>query len=413
LSTKSRLATCWKCLLVVESIEAERRRGVSSMSTDTVELSVVMPCLNEAETLETCIRKAQRAIRAHNLSAEVVVADNGSSDVSRETARRSGARVVEVAVRGYGAALMGGIEAARGRFILMADADDSYDFGALYPFVEKLREGYDLVMGSRFKGRIERGAMPPLHRYLGNPLLTGILNTFFHAGISDAHCGMRAFTREAYGKMRLMATGMEFASEMVIKAGQAGLRMTEVPVTLHRDGRSRPPHLRSFRDGWRHLRLMLLFSPTWLYLIPGTVLALLGILIMAMLLTGPVRVGGLYLGVHWLTLGSLLTLLGFNIACTGAFAKVYALTGGFESENPFLLKALRHFRLETGLVIGSLTFLVGFFVDLAILITWVSRDFGPLGAVHPAIVAATVMALGVQMVFASFFLSILGIREPR
>jgi glycosyltransferase involved in cell wall biosynthesis len=380
---------------------------------EPIELSIVMPCRNEAETLETCIRKAQRAIEANKLSAEVIVADNGSTDGSPEIARRCGARVIPVEEKGYGAALMGGFEASKGRCILMADADDSYDFAAIYPFVEKLREGYDLVMGTRLKGKIEPRAMPKLHRYLGNPLLTGILRIFFRVDISDAHCGMRAFTRQAYDRMGLKTTGMEFASEMLIKASRVGLRIAEIPITLYRDGRSRAPHLRSFRDGWRHLRLMLLYSPTWLYLIPGGILSILGGLIMAVLLAGPVRVGGFYFGIHWLTLGSLLTLLGFNIGCIGAFAKVYAMTRGFEKENPFLVGMLRYFRLETGLAVGAVLFLLGFLVDLAILITWIARDFGELGAQHSALVASTVMALGVQTIFASFFLSMLGIQEKK
>ena len=256
----------------------------SAPERNELELSIVMPCLNEAETLEVCIRKAQESLRKDEISGEVVIADNGSEDGSQEIAERLGARVVPVSGRGYGAALHGGFEAARGRFVIMGDADDSYDFSSLMPFVEKLREGYDLVMGNRFLGGIEPGAMPPLHRYLGNPVLTGIGRLFFRSPAGDFHCGLRGFRRDAILGLGLQTTGMEFASEMVVKSTLMGLRIAEVPTTLSPDGRSRPPHLRSWRDGWRHLRFLLLYSPRWLFLYPGAVLMLLGLVSGALLL---------------------------------------------------------------------------------------------------------------------------------
>ena len=260
-----------------------------------LELSVVMPCLDEAETLATCIQKAQAALREHAIAGEIVVADNGSSDGSREIAARLGARVVPVETRGYGAALMGGIQAANGRFVIMADADDSYDFTQLMPFLAKLREGFDLVIGNRFLGGILPGAMPPLHRYLGNPVLTGIGRLFFNSPCGDFHCGMRGFRRDAVLALDLQTTGMEFASEMVVKATLLGMRVTEVPTTLSPDGRSRPPHLRSWRDGWRHLRFLMLFSPRWLFLYPGALLMLIGVVTGAWLLPEQRTIGGVVL----------------------------------------------------------------------------------------------------------------------
>src|SRR6266567_2936015 len=249
----------------------------------TLDVSVVMPCLNEARTIVTCIEKAHAALRGSGLSYEIVIGDNGSTDGSQELARAHGARVIDVPRRGYGQAYRGAIAAAAGRVIVMGDSDDSYDFLSVRAFIDKVNQGHDLVMGSRFKGKIDPGAMPLHHRYLGNPVLTGILNLFFHAGISDAHCGMRAFTRAAYERLGLKTGGMEFASEMIIRASQQGLRIAEIPTDLHKDGRDRPPHLRSFRDGWRHLRFMLLMCPAWLFRVPSVCLAGVGLALMVLL----------------------------------------------------------------------------------------------------------------------------------
>src|SRR5467141_1410580 len=278
-----------------------------------VEVSFVLPCLNEVETLAACIAKARQANDKGGYSAEIIVADNGSSDGSQLVARELGAKVVDVQRKGYGSALIGGIDAAQGRFVVMGDADASYDFAAIAPLIAKLRDGYDLVVGNRFLGGIEPGAMPWSHRWLGNPVLSSINKIFFHASVGDTHCGLRAFTKDAYERMRLRATGMEFASEMVIKASLQGMRITEVPVVLHPDGRSRPPHLRTWRDGWRHLRFMLLFSPRWLFLYPGLALFTLSVLVGAALEAGPKKIGPFGFDIHTLLLAGFGALIGYQL----------------------------------------------------------------------------------------------------
>src|SRR3984893_5908366 len=307
-----------------------------------VEISIVMPCLNEAETLATCIQKAQQAIQRDGLSAEIIVADNGSTDGSQAIANELGARVVFVKKKGYGSALIGGIDAAQGEFVIMGDADDSYDFTAIAPLIAKLREGCDLVVGNRFLGGVEPGAMPWSHRWIGNPVLTLISRVFFHTPVGDAHCGLRGFRKDAYEQMRLRATGMEFASEMVIKASLKRMRIAEVPVTLHPDGRSRPPHLRTWRDGWRHLRFMLLFSPRWLFLYPGLVLFALGILLSLVLLPGAVYVGSLRLDIHTLLVAGFLPVLGYKLLLSALFTKISAMGGGFHPPSPPLDSASRY-----------------------------------------------------------------------
>ena len=380
------------------------------------EVSVVMPCLNEAETLEVCIRKAQRAIQNHTLSAEIVVADNGSTDGSQEIAERCGARVVPVAARGYGNALRGGIEAARGKFVIMGDADDSYDFSATYPFVEKLRDGCDLVMGTRLKGTIMPGAMPWPNRWLGNPVLTGIGRLFFSCPVSDFHCGLRAFSKEAYERMRLVTTGMEFASEMVIKATFLGMRIDEVPITFYSDGRSRPPHLRRWRDGWRHLRFMLLYSPRWLFLIPGAILFLLGALVSIWLLPGPRTLGHVSLDVHTLLVGGLACILGSQLISFAVFAKIFGITEGLLPEDPRVTRLFRYLTLEVGLAIGGLTSLLGLSLLAYATFLWGEKGFGPLDyrqSMRLLIPSATLLVLGIQSIFSSFFLSILGLSRKR
>lgn len=298
--------------------------GDHEMVRDSVAVivSIVLPCLNEAETLEFCIVEAQSALAEAGIDGEVVVADNGSTDGSQAIARRLGARVVEVGVKGYGAALQGGIEAARGEFILMGDSDASYNFGHAPRFVEKLREGYDLVMGNRFQGGIEPGAMPWKHRWIGNPVLSGIGRLFFHCPAGDFHCGLRGFSKAAYEKMQLSTTGMEFASEMVIKSTLKGLKITEIPTVLRPDGRSRPPHLRSWRDGWRHLRFMLLFCPRWLFVIPGATLAAFGLLLMVMLVTsGTYWLGSIGLSVNTMLAAGVMVLVGYQILLAGTFVR--------------------------------------------------------------------------------------------
>lgn len=378
-------------------------------------MSVVMPCLNEQETIGVCIRKAKEAIKALGIEAEIVVADNGSTDRSVEIAHSLGARVVHEAQKGYGSAYRAGIEAACGRYILIGDSDDSYDFTDMGRFIEPLKHGADFVMGTRLKGEISKGAMPWLHRYVGNPLLTGLLNLMYHSGFSDAHCGMRAFTKKAYLRMNLQTTGMEFASEMVIHAAQLGLKTVEIPITLYPDGRSRPPHLRSFRDGWRHLRFMLLHSPTHLFLWPGFALFFIGLFALFALLPGPITVAHRTIDLHVMVLGSLFAILGFQIINIGIFARIYAVTHGFVPQNKKMTKAFKLFNLERGLAIGAMVFFLGLSTNLYILIKWIGEGFGPLNLIRPALVASTFITIGAQIIFSSFFLSILGIevRPPR
>src|SRR5262245_39283735 len=287
-------------------------------------VTAVMPCLNEERTLATCIQKAQQCFRELGIEGEVVIADNGSTDRSVEIAESLGARVVHQPIRGYGAALTKGIESARGEIVIMADADDSYDWLAMGPFIARIREGYDLVMGNRFKGGIERGAMPPLHRYLGNPVLSTLARIVHRAPIGDFHCGMRAFTKAAFLRMKVRTTGMEFATEMVVNAVRSGLRVSEVPTKLKPDGRNRPPHLRSFRDGWRHLRFIITYAPNYLYVAPGSFMMVLGLMLVAARARGPIEIAGQYLGIHFLALGCVLLLTGFNILNLGVIAKMIA-----------------------------------------------------------------------------------------
>lgn len=387
-----------------------------SETSSELELSVVMPCLNEAETLEVCIRKAQGSLQAAGIRGEVVIADNGSEDGSQQIAKRLGARVVSVPVRGYGAALQAGIDAARGRYVIMGDADDSYDFSNLMPFVEKLREGFDLVMGNRFRGGIEPGAMPPLHRYLGNPVLTGIGRLFFASPSGDFHCGLRGFDREAILGLDLQTTGMEFASEMVVKSTLMGLRIAEVPTTLSPDGRSRPPHLRSWRDGWRHLRFLLLFSPRWLFLIPGIVLVAVGSVTGALLVAGPRSFGGVTFDVHTLLYAAAAVVIGFQSIVFAVFTKSFSINAGLLPEDPKTRRLFDWISLEVGLGVGVLLVLTGIIVSFMALSSWGAAAFGELNPrqtlrfVVPAVVALT---LGFQIMLSSFFLSVLAMSRRR
>jgi hypothetical protein len=383
---------------------------------DELELTIVMPCLDEAETLEVCIRKAQESLEKNGIEGEVVIADNGSRDGSQDIARRLGARVVPVPIRGYGAALQGGIEAARGRFVIMGDADDSYDFSNLMPFVEKLREGYDLVMGNRFRGGIAPGAMPPLHRYLGNPVLTGIGRLFFSSPSGDFHCGLRGFRRDAILALDLQTTGMEFASELVVKSTLKGLRIAEVPTTLSPDGRSRAPHLRSWRDGWRHLRFLLLYSPRWLFLVPGAALMAVGLVGGALLVAGPKTLGGVTFDVHTLLYAGAAVVIGFQSLVFAVFTKSFAVNEGLLPEDPRMKQLFDRINLEAGLVAGGLLVVAGLVVTVMALSSWGGAAFGELDPqqtlrlVVPAVVALT---LGFQVMLSSFFLSVLGMSRKR
>jgi glycosyltransferase involved in cell wall biosynthesis len=380
----------------------------------TVELSIVLPCLDEAETLETCIRKAQGYLQRSGVDGEIVIGDNGSTDGSQQIAAGLGARVIPVPARGYGAALYGAIEVARGRYCIMADSDDSYDLEHLDSFLVKLREGYDLVMGNRFQGGIQPGAMPWKNRYIGNPVLSFIGKLFFRANVGDFHCGIRGFSKSAFQSLDLRTTGMEFASEMVIKAKLKGMKMTEVPTILRPDGRSRPPHLLPYRDGWRHLRFMLLYSPRWLFLYPGAFLILLGLAGCAWLLPGPRVVHGIGLDVHTLLYAFVSALLGFQLVAFAVFTKVFAISEGLLPEDPRMNRVFRYITLETGLAVGGLLMALGIGGSLFAVSGWANERFGALDASHmlrlvmPSVFALT---LGVQTICSSFFLSILGLRR--
>jgi glycosyltransferase involved in cell wall biosynthesis len=382
-----------------------------------IDLTIVMPCLNEAETLATCIQKAQLGIQRAGVSGEVVVADNGSNDGSIAIAEKAGARVVHVKSKGYGSALRGGIEAAQSRWVIMGDADDSYDFSQIKGFVEKFREGYDLVMGCRLPaggGTIAPGAMPWKNRWIGNPVLSFIGRLFFNCPARDFHCGLRGFTADGYHKMELKTTGMEFASEMVIKSTLKSLRIAEVPITLHPDGRSRPPHLKPWRDGWRHLRFMLLFSPRWLFIWPGLTSFLLGLGLGVPLTIGPITIGRVQFDTNTLLMASMMTIVGLQILFFGVFTKLYSVARGLLPPNQQLRKLLGWFSLERGIVAGLIIIAGGLGFLTAAILAWRSVGFGQLSypqSLRLVIPSVTCMTLGVQIIFSSFFLSILELKH--
>ena len=379
-----------------------------------IELTILMPCLNEAETLEVCIHKAKTFLEKSGVVGEVLIADNGSTDGSIEIAKRCGARVEHVPVKGYGAALIGGCKAAKGKYVIMGDADDSYDFLNLMPFVEKLREGYALVMGNRFKGGIAKGAMPPLHRYLGNPVLSFIGRLFFPSNIGDFHCGLRGYEREAMLKLDLHTTGMEYASEMVVKATMYGLKMAEVPTTLSPDGRSRAPHLRSFRDGWRHLKFLLLHSPNWLFLYPGIVLCVLGIMMSMLLMFGPVKIGSVAFDIHTLLYGSAMIMIGANMIFFSLFTRIYAMRTNFIPTKENVATKLASITTEKGAIAGVVLTLAGIIMTIAAVAVWKNTSFGnlnPQEMMRMTIPALTLMVVGIEMIFASFFIGILNIKH--
>lgn len=382
-----------------------------------LELSVVIPCLDEAETIGTCIEKARRSMREHQVHGEVIVADNGSTDGSREIAERQGARVVPIATRGYGSALMGGIAAARGRYVIMGDADDSYDFGEIPRFLARLREGFDLVQGCRLPaggGTVRPGAMPPLHRWIGNPLFSMLSRLWFRAPVNDSNCGLRGFRRDWYGQLDQRCTGMEFANEMIIKAGIFKSRIAEVPITLYPDGRrTRKPHLRTWRDGWRTLRFYLMYSPRWLFLIPGVLLMLLGLAAYGVALPG-LEINQVHFDVHTLLYGSVLLICGYQSVLFAVMTKTFAIREGLLPEDSRLTRMYRYANLESGLVVGGLGLLTGVGLLIAALVQWYQRDFGDLNYVHTmrvVIPGVTLTILGFQTILSSFFLSILGLRS--
>ncbi len=381
-----------------------------------IELTILMPCLNEEKTVGICIDKAKEFLSKNNVRGEILIADNGSSDRSREVARSKGAVVVEINQKGYGAALKGGIAAAAGKYIIMGDADDSYDFLDLNPFVEKLRAGYDLVMGNRFAGGIKPGAMPPLHQYLGNPVLSGLGRLLFKTPARDFHCGLRGFRKDAIERIDLQTTGMEFASEMVIKASINKLKVCEVPIILSPDGRDRPPHLRSWRDGWRHLRFLLSFSPNWLFLYPGFFLMAVGLIFSILVIITPIRIHQAIFDIHSLLLFNMLFLVGFNMALFSIQTHVYAYRAGLMPADPKFDKLARHFSLERGILLGVIVMLIGFIAAITVYLEWSRNNFNYMDTrltMRQFIPAVFAIIMGAQILSSSFFISIMGIKTKK
>ncbi|MDB5589158.1 MAG: glycosyltransferase family 2 protein [Devosia sp.] len=380
--------------------------------SDALELTILMPCLNEAETLAACIAKARSFLTRAGIAGEIVIADNGSTDGSQAIATASGARLIAVPEKGYGAALAGGIDAARGRFVIMADADDSYDFANLDLFVAALRDGADLVMGNRFAGGIAPGAMPWHHRQIGNPALSFVGRLFFHTPVNDFHCGLRGFSRAAILALNLRTTGMEFASEMVVKATLANLDVREVPTTLSKDGRSRAPHLRSFRDGWRHLRFLLLFSPRWLFLYPGMVLLLIGLVGGAALLPGPMHIGGVVLGIHTFLVAALCVIVGVQSIAFAIIGRRFASRYGFIPPSDTYDRILEAITLERILLLSAILMLTGVVALGWGLSEWAQRGFGdldPRTTMRAAILALTALVCGFQLMMSGFMSSMINI----
>jgi len=399
-------------------VQEKEVMGEEPMNTDAGaiggELTIVMPCLNEAETLAICVQSARRALRENGIRGEVIVADNGSTDGSQQIGRENGARVVPVPIRGYGAALLAGIRAARSPYVMMLDADDSYDVSHAPLFLAELRNGAGLVMGNRFRGGIQPGAMPLLHKYLGNPVLSLIGRVLFSSPARDFHCGIRAFSKEAFDRMDLRTTGMEFASEMVVKAALLGIPIAEVPTTLKPDGRSRPPHLRTWHDGWRHLRFLMLYSPRWLFLYPGLSLMLIGLMVSLWLLPGERMLGTVHFDADTLVYAMASLLLGFNTVCFAVCAKVFAVTTGLLPEGPAFNRWFRYIKLETGLIVGALVFMCSLLAAVWAVLYWKHSGYGPLRAdqmLRITLPSATGMVFGAEICFVSFFLIILGMRR--
>ncbi len=386
------------------------------MSQYALELSIVMPCLNEAETLGICIEKALRYLKENNISGEVVISDNGSTDGSQQIAAKLGARVIHATEKGYGSALMTGIESAKGRYVIMGDSDDSYDFSNLNPYVIKLREGYDLVVGNRFKGGIQKGAMPFLHKYLGNPVLSFIGKLFFRSPVNDFHCGLRGFRQDIVSLLNLRTTGMEFASEMIVKASLFNLRICEVPTTLSVAGRTRAPHLRTWSDGWRHLRFLLIYSPRWLFLYPGIIMLLVGLLSGAFIMRGPVQIFNIYFDTNTLLYAGAAAIVGFQLIVFGIFTRRYAIQSGLMPERRTFVTIEKWLTLERGIITGVFFTLSGFAGSAYSLYLWDQVDFGSLeysSILRVVIPSVICIILGLQIIFSSFFLSVLTLNRKR
>ncbi|MCC7400412.1 MAG: glycosyltransferase family 2 protein [Chitinophagaceae bacterium] len=378
------------------------------------ELSIIIPCLNEAATLGFCLEKASSFIRENKIDGEIIVADNGSTDGSAGIARRFNSMVTEESKKGYGSTLITGIKSSKGKFIIMGDADDTYDFSGIMPFLELLREGNDLVVGNRFKGGIKKNAMPFLHRYIGNPLLSFAGRLFFKIRIGDFHCGLRGFSRQCYDELQLHTTGMEFASEMIVKASLLKKRIAETPVTLYKDRRNKPSHLRTWRDGWRHLRFLLLYSPRWLFLIPGIMLMIFGLICSVSLIMGPVTINGKRFDVHTLMFMSGFVLLGFQFISLYVFTRVYTATHGLiPHQQNFMKRFHRYFKLERGILLGIVLSITGLVLIIKSFLIWRNTGFGDLDpevVLRWVIPSVTLLLLGVQLIISCFYLSILAIR---
>jgi glycosyltransferase involved in cell wall biosynthesis len=379
-----------------------------------LELTILMPCLNEAETLATCITKAQSFINRTGIAGEVLIADNGSTDGSQDIARSLGARVVDVPTRGYGSALRAGISAADGRFIVMGDADDSYSFDKIDPFLERLRAGDDLVMGNRFRGGIDQGAMPFLHRYLGNPVLSFFGRLFFRSGLGDFHCGMRGFSKETISKLELRTTGMEFASEMVVRATITALKISEVPTTLSKDGRSRPPHLRTWRDGWRHLKFLLLYSPKWLFFYPGALLVAVGAALSSILFFGPIKIGAIGFDIRTMLVACTCLIVGVQGVCFATIARNFAESLNLLPPSPRFGRFLEAFTLERFVIGGSAIFLLGLAGLITAVVKWGEVNFGALDVANllrSVTLSATAIIVGAQLVFTGFLAGLMSIKH--
>lgn len=374
-----------------------------------IEVSVVMPCLNEENAIKVCIKKIKEVFDKQKIKGEIIVADNGSVDRSREIARLEGAHVFLEPRKGYGAAYLCGLREAKGKYIIVADSDNTYDFYDIPAFLKRLRQGYGLVMGSRFKGRIKKGAMTWSHRYIGNPILSGMCRLFFRTKLSDIHCGMRAFTSEVYRKMRLKSLGMEFATEMVVAALQNNVKICEIPIDYHpREGASK---LKPFSDAWRHIRFMLLYCPVWLYFIPGMLGLILGVFILLLLLRGPFLFLGRYWDIHPMVFASVISILSYQILNLGIYAHTYAIRQRFLKYDKFTLFFQRRFSLEKGLILGVVLFLVGFAINTFIFIEWFSKNFGALYRLRESILAMTLLVIGLQTIFSSFFIGLLFLKR--